>query len=269
MRDVRKQTPRPRTASSPAVLVSFSQGATFERAMVMVESHQGTLPSNKIVEDLILADVKAIASALPCWTGTITAYRKPGEKLGSEIVFTNSRGRRVFPVPVEFRNEEDSVLVVEHPNFTIEADGKDRVIISDKVDIVRGFPARNGWYLTDSQYCIPNGGRTSRRNPDSRHLRRARVFVGPIVRGFRSIIIPFDPLQNIEMTSPSSQGLGIIMMPSEKPERPKPSLTIPGMDPDEFAALLQDARRNLVDLAQFVSPERLRSLFELLRALDK
>ncbi|PIU09410.1 hypothetical protein COT30_04580 [Candidatus Micrarchaeota archaeon CG08_land_8_20_14_0_20_49_17] len=99
--------------------------------------------------------------------------------------------RWIFPVPEQFRGERGSILVVEHPDFTIVLDGtKDiRVEPSDvnKVSVVSEFPASDGWYPVDPQHGIPTGGQVnfSFSNPVNRYLwRLAEGRVGPVGRGY-------------------------------------------------------------------------------------
>jgi hypothetical protein len=79
---------------------------------------------------------------LPCWTGTMVGYDKPGKQLGESIEYTDPKTRikYVFPVPKEYRKRKDIALVVEHPDFTLEVDGKNRVVNAREVGVVPDIP---------------------------------------------------------------------------------------------------------------------------------
>ena len=101
----------------------------------------------------------------------MTAYVKPGqafreggervEKLDSHaIVYIDpeTKYRWIFPIPEEYLDEKDAVLVAEHPDYTLEIDGKDRVVKATKVDMVGDFAAKErGWYVGDPKYNLPSG----------------------------------------------------------------------------------------------------------------
>lgn len=145
-----------------------------------------------------------------CWSGTMTAYTEPRKKFGKTVERVESTAsssvRWVFPVPEEYRDIRNGILVVEHPNYTIEVDGKNRVIRAATVDVVEHFPQTGGdcrWYSTDPKHGIPCG------NPivpfeteDARQLLRNGTRVGPIVRTTCDTGVKVPYLQITE--SPSS-----------------------------------------------------------------
>jgi|GEM_PF-3868226 len=66
---------------------------------------------------------KIKGTSYDAWTGTYGTYAAPGEKLGAEVTYHYDRSlelsfhpdwQRIFPVPREYRNEKDAILIVEH-----------------------------------------------------------------------------------------------------------------------------------------------------------
>jgi hypothetical protein len=104
---------------------------------------------------------ESIKRGLPCWTGTMTAYARPGEKLGSSIEYTDPRNgqKYVFPVPVEYQNERDAILVSEYPNWTLVPRGNAVLVHASEVDCIMRFPQEDGWHKGDPRHDIPSGDR--------------------------------------------------------------------------------------------------------------
>ncbi len=118
-----------------------------------------------------------------CWSGTMTAYTKPGRKLGRTIEYRDNRTKErwVFHVPKEYQKEKNAILVAEHPDYTLEMDGKNIVVHATLVDLVLNFPRSGGSYQADEKHGIPievglEGDRSLNRISDRR--------VGPTACGF-------------------------------------------------------------------------------------
>ena len=173
-------------------------------------------------EKLIVASSLRLTLALPdrdsrfdcwgkynrCWSGTFTAYTKPGRKFGPAVEWLDSSIKWIMPVPEEYRNVRDGILVVEHPNYTIERDGNSRIIRASQVDIVEQFPQTGGdcrWYETDPKHGIPQGRpvQTQFEGRDVRQLLRNGQRVGPIVRTIADTGVSLPYLELRE--SPSAQ----------------------------------------------------------------
>ena len=128
----------------------------------------------------------------------MVGYVKPGEKFGATIERVGLTGIRwVFPVPPQFIGEKDCILVAEHPDCTIEADGNNRIVHARNVDLVRDFPSENGLYIGDPKYDIPQGrqlehGRNISPLDGARTLKRTSENVAPIGRGYIHCFIPLD-----------------------------------------------------------------------------
>lgn len=108
---------------------------------------------------------------LQCWSGTIFGYIGPGlafregtEKIStlkiSAIVYTEPESgiRWIFPVPNGYEDRMNSILLANHPDFTLEVDGHNRIIHATKIDMLKGFPQdTEGWYKGDPVYGMPYG----------------------------------------------------------------------------------------------------------------
>jgi len=169
-----------------AILIKRNPGVPMDEAIMIADREGLVIASNRRLDKALAwgSEWEGLVEGLNCWTGTMTAFNKPGEKLGKEVEYVNKRNgiRWVFPVPHEYGNEKDAILVVEHPDFSLEIDGKNRVIRAENVAIVTGFPSESGFYLTDLKYGIPVGNKAY--EPNSRVLLKYYGrWVGLISRG--------------------------------------------------------------------------------------
>ncbi len=172
-----------------AVFVKRSEGVPMEEALRRTdEAGLVIAPNIRLSNALIGSDEwRSIRAVFACWNGTMTGYEKPDQKLGKAIEYTDSETgiRYVFPVPQEYQGKKNIVLVAEHPDFTLETDGKTRVVQAKEVGIVSKFPvASENWYLGDSKYDIPTGKKVSGDNAYARYLFRIEKRVGLIARGY-------------------------------------------------------------------------------------
>ncbi len=160
---------------------------------------------------------RGIVDAMPCWTGTMAAYDKPGKKLGKAIEYEDewSGIKYLFPVPEEHQGKANAILLAEHPDFTLETDGRYRVVRAARVRIVEDFPVSSSAYteprqrfLADSKYDIPCGAHASDpSSPEARILFRAEKMVGLIAREFE---LAYDR-RLISLCHPPSSRLGVIV----------------------------------------------------------
>jgi len=169
------------------VLVAAEEGVSAEEALKKASGK--VIASNKTWDSMLVGcdEWEKAKESLPVWTGTMTAFAEPGEKLGNTVEHKDRGITWVFPVPVKFQDERDACLVVEHPHFTVKADGNTRTVIVDderSVRIVQNLPAKNGWYKTDAGTGIPSGAKIDSESKDARYLYRADKRVGPIARDF-------------------------------------------------------------------------------------
>ena len=146
------------------------------------------IASNKRLSQALVGseEWRRIRTVFACWSGTMAAYEEPGRKLGGTIEYMNEKTgiRFVFPVPQEHQGKKDTVLVAEHPDFTLEKEGKTRVVDAKEVGTVPDFPAASeNWYLGDPKYDIPSGRKVDGNNDAARYLWRIDKRVGFAARG--------------------------------------------------------------------------------------
>ena len=198
------------------ILADKSPGLLFEEAVAEAEKNGLILPSSKSLTKALstydLIDLfgdynrQPLTKAVPCWSGTITAYVDPNktfqeaaEKIselgdGLFITYTNPNGKRwIFPLPQEYEDKKNAILVSEHPDYKIEIRGDDRIVRAAKVDIVEGFPPEPSyWCLGDPKHDLPCGDKVAYQSTDeNKSIRNSmREYkgkrVGPLVRGYSS-----------------------------------------------------------------------------------
>ena len=131
---------------------------------------------------------KSLSPAFASWTGTMTAYAEPYTSFSKSKMFSRNDGALVYVDPktlerwlfllsgvhAEYLDKSDAILVVEHPDYSVEAKGRDIVVKPNlnAVDIVFNFPASVGWYLGDPIHDIPAGELSSPENREARYLWR-------------------------------------------------------------------------------------------------
>jgi hypothetical protein len=182
------------------VFIEYKHGVPADKAFQKADKAGLVIASNKQLSRVLVGseEWETIKDALPCWTGTMTGYVRPDRtfreeaervsSLGNDyfIVYTDpySRKRWLFPVPEEHLDKKNAILVAEHPDYNLEMDGDSRIVRAAQVDLIERFPAKDGWYLGDSQHDIPTGDEVGSRNPSTRLLWRIAKRVGPVARGF-------------------------------------------------------------------------------------
>ncbi|MCX6770780.1 MAG: hypothetical protein NTX79_01870 [Candidatus Micrarchaeota archaeon] len=134
----------------------------------------------------------------PGLAGTLFAYARPDEKLGSVINYTSPSNNMTytFEVPVEFRKERNGILAINHkilaggtPLIIPKKNGKNGIFyeITDmhEIGFIPNFPKKNAFYVADEKFGIPAGNReVSPGDKGARYLHRADNYVGLGVRGF-------------------------------------------------------------------------------------
>lgn len=149
-------------SSRLAVLVRSIKGIPFVEGLRLTNEKNLVIASNARLTKALVGsnEWKGILEAFPGWTSTMTAHAKPGEKLGAAIEYVDSETKEkwVFPVPKEFQNERNAILVAEHPDYRLESDGKNIVVHATVVDLIPDFPIKTeGWYRGDTKHHIPTG----------------------------------------------------------------------------------------------------------------
>ncbi len=175
---------------------SFPPGLPVEEGLADADRKNRVVASNKRLSKALVGsdEWKSYKQGFPCWAGTVTAYVQPGKTLrgGSYKIstlncravtyVTRSQKRWIFPVPEEHLGKKNAILVSEHPDYTIEIDGRNRIIHATKADLIERFPSSNGWYLGDPEHDIPVGEKVDHLIQDARFLQRIAKRVGFICR---------------------------------------------------------------------------------------
>jgi len=91
----------------------------------------------------------------------------------------------LFPVPQNFRGKKDCILVAEHPDYSLEIKGDERIVRTAVVDLIERFPAESQkWYLADPKHGIPFGEQVDSSDSNARRLWRIEKRVGSVARYF-------------------------------------------------------------------------------------
>ncbi|MBN1170024.1 hypothetical protein JXA56_03290 [Candidatus Micrarchaeota archaeon] len=261
-----------------AVLVRRSGKVRFENGLRRADEQGLVIASNKRLNILVRShEWRNIEDGLPCWTGTMTGYEEPGKKFGKTIEYVDPETdhRWVFPVPENYWGEANAILVAEHPDYNLEVDGRNRVVHSSQIDLVKAFPTElKGWYKGDPKHDIPQGDQASRDNEDARYLFRIEKRVGPVVRYFNT-----DHYygRNVHFDErPSDYSFGVVV---ESTERGRPQklqvqtgesgVLVKGVTMEEFNELVGNADANLQEIAGMLKPEKLDALTRLLQSLKE
>ena len=183
---------------------NYSGGVDMEEALKRAEDSGRAMASNRrISEAFASGEWKGLRGnggqmdEFEIWTGTMIGFDEPEKGVGEVIVDVDNseypyNGRRyIFPVPEEHRGKKNIVLVAEHPNYTLETDGKDRIVVADRVDVVENLPYKMkvGWFMGDPEHDIPSGSEVPFRTPNAVYLMRmldimAKKRVGLVDRHF-------------------------------------------------------------------------------------
>ena len=175
-------------AQNLEVFIPCSSGATMEGALAMAETEKRVIASNKRLDQALVGsdEWEGIEEVFSCWSGTMTAYEEAGKPFGEVVEYVDSQTKLkyLFPVPQKYKGKTDCILVAEHPNYSLEMDGNNRIIRAAVVDLILRFPAKGGWYLADSKYGMPFGDHSVVDDSDSnaRYLCRIKKRVGPVAR---------------------------------------------------------------------------------------
>ncbi len=192
MEAIRQQRIENRRIARPRleVLVKRANAVPFEEGLARANRENKVIASSKKLDKALneTGEWISILDAFPCWSGTMTGYKEPGEKLGKSVVYTDpeTKQRYVFPVPEDYKGAKNAILVVEHPDYTLEKDGKDRIVAVkniENISLIENFPSEyDGWYQMDEKHGIPTGNEVDSSNPDVRYLFfwRSDSRVGPV-----------------------------------------------------------------------------------------
>ncbi len=170
---------KPPPSSPLPRLEVFASSLPADAAIMRTTVEGVVMASNKRFSQTLVSDEwESFPGAGYCWTGTMTAYVEPGksfressERIASidnahYVVFIDQEvnQRWLFLIPEQYLDKKDSILVVEHPNFSFDSEGNNRIVRAAQVDLVERVPTtpgwlngRDGWHIGDKKYDIPNG----------------------------------------------------------------------------------------------------------------
>jgi len=170
------------------VFIPSKPGVTMEDALAKADAEKRVNASNKRLDQALASDEwKNIKEVFPCWSGTMAAYERAGEPFGEvvEYVDEQTKLKYLFPVPQNFRGKKDCILVAEHPDYSLEVKGNERIVRVAKVDLIEKFPAETQkWYLTDPKHGIPFGDQVDQSDSNARCLYRIEKKVGFSARDY-------------------------------------------------------------------------------------
>jgi hypothetical protein len=207
-----------------AVFIARWPGVPMEEALRKADDLGLVIASNKRLSQSLIGnhEWRSVKGAFGCWTGTIAAYDKPDQKLGKNIEYQDPDTgiRYVFPVPEEHIGKKNIALIAEHPNFSLEADGKTRVVRATEIDIITEFPVSNHWYIGDPKHDIPAGNIVTYQDPGALALHRIEKNVGMVNRLYddrngndkRCIYLNSGPSWNFGVAVEATSGTTIWLM---------------------------------------------------------
>jgi len=217
-----------------AVFVARRFGVPMEEALVRANEAGVVIASNKrLGQARIGGELETIKEALACWSGTMTGYVEPdrtfreaAEKISSLgngyfIVYVDpkTKKRYLFPVPEEHLDKKNAILVAEHPDYTLETDGNNRIVRVAQVDLIERFPALDGWYPGDSKHDISIGEGASDHRSPTRLLWRIDKRVGLVACFYQHTVLG----RGVVLDEGPSSGYGVAV---EVPAPPVPSVLI-------------------------------------------
>jgi len=264
------------------VLVPRGRGKPFDEGILIAEQGRRVIASSARLSKALVGseEWRSVSEVFACWTGTMTGHTKPGEKLGATIEYVDpeTNQRWVFPVPEQFRGMKDVILVAEHPDYTLEKDGRNLVVQAGTVDIVPNFPAvGERWYLGDPKHDIPQGSAISGDDANARYLWRIDARVGPVRRGL-NVYGRWDGncRRDVLLDGRPSDGLGVVV---ESPERgaseklqveraPENKGIVIGATLEQMKELVGMAGAAVQELSATVLPEKLEPIRKLVEALQ-
>ena len=101
-----------------------------------------------------------VEEGFPAPTDAGIGYERPGDRLGTEIVYAEKNQPKLILPTGKYKGEKDIALVV--PNLTIgDFDIRSREIIMNVLDSrivpVYHFPPKDGWHMPHAETTVPHG----------------------------------------------------------------------------------------------------------------
>jgi hypothetical protein len=209
-----------------AILVKAVPGVPMEEAPRLAHEAGAVIPSSQRLRRILVGNdaLRDMHDGFPCWSGTMTAYGRPGRTLREEserisslgnghfIVYTDSKTgiRYLFPVDEKYLDKKDCILAVNHPGFELKQDGKDWVVNAALVDLIKKFPRSDGLYMGDPKYEIPTGNEVKEGDKTATPLWRIEKRVGLVARGCVSLIYELHR-RRVSLYNEPSSPLGVLI----------------------------------------------------------
>ena len=214
---MQKQTKERIRGEKLEVFIKEENRVPFLEGLMKAKEENRVIVSNKNLDRALQsAELKKYRDnkGVWCWTGTMTAYNEPNKKLGSTIEYTDpeTKQRWLFPVPKKYRKEKNAILVAEHPDYTLEVDGKNIIVHAENPDIVLGFPSENGWYFVDIEHGLPfvNELCSDKVAEADRYFWRIKERIGPVARYYNNPT-DYDGKHNIGLDDKPSSVYGMVV----------------------------------------------------------
>ena len=198
---LRRQVEAPEPPSQIPNYLIILDCVPMAEAIMRAESQGEVMVSNKDIDSIIRDDnLRFTDFPLPFWTGTMVACVEPGKTFREGAVMSSALKSHVieffddkskeyflFPVPDRYLDKQDSVLVVNHPDFRLESDAPNWIVRAGVVDMIEKLPAvGTSWHHTDPKYGIPFGADADHSDPDARHITRPSSTVTLVSRVCRN-----------------------------------------------------------------------------------
>lgn len=166
------------------LLRSFREGVCGEDAISLAQKSNKILASNIALDFLLSINKGGLADAGWYWTGTLLAYEKAGAPFGEELrYYDRSTGfEYIVPVPKKFQGKTDCAIASNHPDFSLEIKGSQRIFKAVRLDLLEDFPQLADFYRIDPRYGIPFGNPVETSISDARYFYRDESHVSLIAR---------------------------------------------------------------------------------------
>ena len=210
------QTDRIQRVRGPdlSVLVKGNAGVPMEEALRRADDAVAVLASNKRFSKALVEtdEWRTFEGTKAYWTGTMVGYELPNQRLGNSIEYADPKSgfKYVFPVPKRYVGMKNIALVAEHPDYALGAYSTDRIVMTQNVGIVEGFPESAGYYPGDPIYDLPTGREIAENSEKARFLDRLDIRVGLVARGF--YIVDYDSTgQSVFLSHSPSHRFGVVV----------------------------------------------------------
>ena len=259
----------------PKILVTRSNGVSFDKAFQTAKKQKARILSNKEL-DRVLVETdtwKSVKDAFAAWSGTMTAYAEPGKKLGSAVEYQDpeSKINWIFPVPAGYQRLKNAILVAEHPDYELVKEKEDRIVVNvpkDKIIVVENIPTENGAYAYDEKTRVPiNQKMECSENNAHRHFYRIDKRVGPVGRGGNILFHFYYYGRDVDFgfgDDRPSDRLGVLVAA----EAAAPS-TVQEGKLQLAEKIAKDAKPKLQELSKVVKSESLEEFTELIKLLTE